>query len=101
MENPEVDAPALTDEHWTELDYRIAKYAENPSDVIPWGQVRAGLFRGLFDRECRRGRISLRRQIAQILRPVLEPRLGMQEHQVDLPDRPVALFGQNQLRQPL
>ena len=39
-----VDALALTDEQRAELDDRVAKYEENPSDVIPWEQVRAGLF---------------------------------------------------------
>lgn len=44
-ESLEVDARALTDEQRAELDYRVAKYEENPSDVIPWEQVRAGLFK--------------------------------------------------------
>ena len=38
-ESPEEDAPALTDEQKAELDYRLAKYAQNPADVIPWQQV--------------------------------------------------------------
>ena len=44
-ESLEADTPALTDEQRTELDYRVAKYEQNPSDVILWEQVRAGLFR--------------------------------------------------------
>lgn len=44
-ESLEADAPALTDEQRAELDYRLAKYARNPSDVIPWEQVRARLFK--------------------------------------------------------
>lgn len=41
----ETDAPALTDEQRAELDYRVAEYEQNPSDVIPWEQVKAGLFK--------------------------------------------------------
>jgi putative addiction module component (TIGR02574 family) len=44
-ESLEADAPAPTDEQRAELDYRVAKYEQNPSDVIPWEQVRAGLFK--------------------------------------------------------
>ncbi len=44
-ESLEADAPALTDEQRAELDYRVAKYEQNPSDVIPWEHVRAGLFK--------------------------------------------------------
>jgi putative addiction module component (TIGR02574 family) len=43
-ESLEADSPALTDAQRAELDYRVAKYEQNPSDVIPWEQVRAGLF---------------------------------------------------------
>jgi putative addiction module component (TIGR02574 family) len=43
-ESLEADAPALTDAQRAELDYRVARYEQNPSDVIPWEQVRAGLF---------------------------------------------------------
>jgi putative addiction module component (TIGR02574 family) len=43
-ESLEADVPALTDEQRAELDYRVAKYEQNPSDVIPWEHVRAGLF---------------------------------------------------------
>lgn len=44
-ESLEADAPELTDEQRAELDYRVAKYGQNPSDVIPWEQVKAGLFK--------------------------------------------------------
>ncbi len=44
-ESLEADAVSLTDEQRTELDRRIARHEENPSDVIPWEQVRANLFR--------------------------------------------------------
>ena len=44
-ESLEADAPPLTDEQREELDRRIAHYEQDPSDVIPWEQVRAGLFR--------------------------------------------------------
>jgi len=40
----EAESPSLTDEQRAELDYRVAKYEQNPADVIPWEQVRAGLF---------------------------------------------------------
>jgi putative addiction module component (TIGR02574 family) len=44
-ESLEADAVSLTDAQRAELDYRIARHEQNPSDVIPWQQVRAGLFR--------------------------------------------------------
>jgi putative addiction module component (TIGR02574 family) len=44
-ESLEADTPALTDEQRAELDYRVARYERNPSDVIPWEQVRDGLFK--------------------------------------------------------
>ena len=43
-ESLEADAP-LTDAQRVELDYRMARYEQNPADVIPWEQVRAGLFK--------------------------------------------------------
>jgi putative addiction module component (TIGR02574 family) len=43
-ESLEADATSLTDAQRAELDYRITRYEQNPSDVIPWQQVRAGLF---------------------------------------------------------
>jgi len=44
-ESLEADAAALTDEQRTELDYRVATYEQNPSDVISWEHVRAGLLK--------------------------------------------------------
>jgi putative addiction module component (TIGR02574 family) len=44
-ESLEADAVSLTDVQRAELDYRIARHEQNPSDVIPWDQVRAGLFK--------------------------------------------------------
>ena len=44
-ESLEADAIALTDEQRAELDYRIARHEQNPSDVIPWEQVRARLLK--------------------------------------------------------
>lgn len=44
-ESLEADVPALTDEQRAELDHRVARYQNNPSDVIPWEQVKAGLFK--------------------------------------------------------
>jgi putative addiction module component (TIGR02574 family) len=44
-ESLEANAPALTDEQRAELDHRVGKYEQNPSDVIAWEQVRAGLFK--------------------------------------------------------
>lgn len=35
----------LTEAQRTELDYRIVRHEQNPSDVIPWERVRAGLFK--------------------------------------------------------
>ena len=43
-ESLEADALKLTEAERAELDRRIARLRENPSDVIPWEQVRAGLF---------------------------------------------------------
>jgi putative addiction module component (TIGR02574 family) len=44
-ESLEADAPPLTDAQRAELDYRMAQYERNPSDVIPWEDVRARLFK--------------------------------------------------------
>jgi len=44
-ESLEADSVSLTDVQRAELDYRIARHDQNPSDVIPWQQVRAGLFK--------------------------------------------------------
>jgi putative addiction module component (TIGR02574 family) len=42
-ESLEADATSLTDAQRTELDYRIARHEQNPSDVISWEKVKAGL----------------------------------------------------------
>ena len=39
----EADSVSLSDAQRSELDDRIARHAQNPSDVIPWEQVRAEL----------------------------------------------------------
>ena len=44
-ESLEVDSVSLTDAQRAELDYRIARHEQNPSNVIPWEQVKAGLFK--------------------------------------------------------
>ena len=43
-ESLEADVP-LTDAQRAELDHRTARYEQNPADVIPWEQVRTGLFK--------------------------------------------------------
>ena len=42
-ESLEADAASLTDAQRAELDHRIARHERNPSDTIPWEQVRARL----------------------------------------------------------
>lgn len=44
-ESLEADPPALADDQRAELDHRVAGYERNPSNVISWEQVRAGLFK--------------------------------------------------------
>jgi len=44
-ESLEADSASLADAQRAELDHRIDRHEQNPSDVIPWQQVRAGLFR--------------------------------------------------------
>jgi putative addiction module component (TIGR02574 family) len=44
-ESLEADAVSLTDEQRAELDHRIARHEQNPSDVVPWEQVKASLFK--------------------------------------------------------
>ena len=44
-ESLEADSASLTEAQRAELDYRIARREQNPSDTIPWQQVRAGLFK--------------------------------------------------------
>jgi putative addiction module component (TIGR02574 family) len=46
-ESLEADALLLTDVQRAELDHRIARHEQNPSDAIPWADVRAGLFKKL------------------------------------------------------
>ena len=41
----EADALTLTDAQRTELDSRIERLEQNPSDVIPWEEVRSDLFK--------------------------------------------------------
>jgi putative addiction module component (TIGR02574 family) len=43
-ESLEADSLSLTDAQRAELEHRISRHAQNPSDVIPWEQVRADLF---------------------------------------------------------
>ena len=44
-ESLEADVLALSDEQRAELDRRIARHEQQPSDVIPWPDVRARLFK--------------------------------------------------------
>jgi putative addiction module component (TIGR02574 family) len=44
-ESLEADTVSLTDSQQAELDCRSARHEQKPSDVIPWQQVRAGLFK--------------------------------------------------------
>ena len=44
-ESLEADALSLTQAQRSELDSHIARHEQNPSDVVPWEQVRAGLFK--------------------------------------------------------
>lgn len=44
-ESLEADAALLTDAQRSELDRRIARHEQNPSDVIPWEQVKARLLK--------------------------------------------------------
>jgi len=44
-ESIEADIPSLTAGQSLELDFRVARYQENPSDVIPWEQVWADLLK--------------------------------------------------------
>ena len=44
-ESLEADARPLTEAQREELDRRLDLYERNSSDVIPWEQVRADLFR--------------------------------------------------------
>ncbi|MCU1327934.1 MAG: addiction module component, family [Bryobacterales bacterium] len=44
-ESLETDPHVTTGEQHSELDASMARYQSDPSDVIPWEQVKAGLFR--------------------------------------------------------
>ena len=44
-ESLEADAASLTDAQRAELDHRISRHERNPSDVLPWEQVRADLLK--------------------------------------------------------
>jgi putative addiction module component (TIGR02574 family) len=44
-ESLEADEVQLTEAQRAELDYRIAQHDHNTADVIPWEQVRTGLFK--------------------------------------------------------
>jgi len=44
-ESLEADAASLTEAQRAELDYRIARHEQNPSDVVPWERVRADLLK--------------------------------------------------------
>ena len=44
-ESLDKDDLPLTEDQRKELDYRIARHEQNPSDVIPWEQVKANLLR--------------------------------------------------------
>ena len=44
-ESLEADALSLTEAQRAELDSRIARHEQNPSDVVPWELVRAGLYK--------------------------------------------------------
>ena len=44
-ESLEADSVSLTEAQRAELDYRIARLEQTPSNVIPWEQVKADLFK--------------------------------------------------------
>jgi putative addiction module component (TIGR02574 family) len=44
-ESLEAEALTLTDAQRAELDSRIERLEQNPSDVIPWERVRSELFK--------------------------------------------------------
>lgn len=46
-ESLEADSLLLTDLQRAELDRRIESHQRNPSDVVPWEEVRAGLLKKL------------------------------------------------------
>jgi putative addiction module component (TIGR02574 family) len=44
-ESLETENVPLSEAQRAELDYRIARHEQNPSDVVPWEQVKAALFK--------------------------------------------------------
>jgi putative addiction module component (TIGR02574 family) len=60
-ESLEADSASLTDAQRAELDYRIARHEQNPSDVIPWQQVGADLLKEAINSKVRRGIDQLNR----------------------------------------
>jgi putative addiction module component (TIGR02574 family) len=44
-ESLETDQVPLTDAQRAELDRRITRLQQDPADVIPWEQVKTGLFK--------------------------------------------------------
>ena len=44
-ESLEAENVSLPEAQRSELDRRIARHEQNPSDVIPWDQIRAELFK--------------------------------------------------------
>jgi putative addiction module component (TIGR02574 family) len=44
-ESLEIEKVSLPEAQRVELDYRIARHEQNPSDVIPWEQVKVGLLK--------------------------------------------------------
>ena len=44
-ESLEADELTLTDAQRDELEFRLGQYECNPDEVVPWEQVRAGLFK--------------------------------------------------------
>jgi putative addiction module component (TIGR02574 family) len=46
-ESLEADALSLTDAQRAELDHRIERHEQDPSNAVPWEQVRASLFKKL------------------------------------------------------
>lgn len=44
-ESLQADQPSLTDAQRAELERRAERYEQHPSDVVPWEEVRADLFR--------------------------------------------------------
>jgi putative addiction module component (TIGR02574 family) len=54
-ESLEADSASLTDAQRAELDHRITRHEQSPSDVIAWQQVRTGLLKEVINSKVRRG----------------------------------------------